>query len=620
MAYDSLINQYASANGLDPSTLRAFMRIESGGDPNAQTGSYKGLFQLSRDEFGRYGGGNIFDPADNTRAASAKLAAESAKFQQKYGRTPTAADLYMIHQQGSGGYAAHVANPSAPAWQNMYSTAEGRQKGPGWAKQAIWGNVPSDVRAQYPGGVDSLTSQQFMDLWRNKVDRFGGDGNSDMGKTVGSNPGVDAKYAKIWAALNGKELPVGQATSVDSPDMPDHRPGAVVLQQPAQKTQLPDLPPASLRKLADSLMAAGRETGRNARSPWEALASIAQTGVGLYGAHKADGQEKDYRKALTEALSGASDTSALIGVMIGSGDPELQKAGLTMKLQQGIKDPKSQAEIAMLHAQARKYDAEAQAKAEGRKDLTATELKALYGAEDSLPAVQGTIEALDRAKSLSPKTYEGAGAGTRAWIMNRMPFVDSPDAQATEEMGKLLSLESIQAMSANLKGATTDFELKKFENILSDPSTPQGIRDRTIDRMRALAQRKMDIEQGRINELRGTGRAPGRGGMPTPPQAAPAPQASGGYSHLSDAELAARLGLPAPQAPAQPQQAPQSNDEYLAPSIPGRAAEPEQSMWGKLVERVAPNYAQAQAEQRNGVTPMSPEERAWWDAYWGGQQ
>lgn len=440
-------------------------------------------------------------------------------------------------------------------------------------------------------------------------------GGAEMRKAVGSAPGTDDKYAKIRAAL--------QNNWTAAPETPP------VMQQQVQRTALPELPDASIRKLADSLMASGREMGRNARSPWEAIASVAQTGVGMYGANQADAKEKDYRKALTDALSNSSDTNSLISTMIGSGDPELQKAGLTMKLQQGIKDPKVQAEIAKLQAEARKYDAEATAKAEGRKDLTATELKALYGAEDSLPAIQGTLDSLDRAKTLSPQAYSGAAAGTRAWIMNRTPFVDSPDAKATEEMGKLLSLESIQAMSANLKGATTDFELRKFENILSDPSTPQDIRDRTIDRMRALAQRKLDLENARINELRGTGRAPGRGaGGPfvspqtaQPAQAPAAPQApGGGYSQLSDGEIAARLGLPAPAAPAQPAQAPQQSTGYLLDPVPGRVPDPEPGMWGRFVERVAPNFAQAKAAERSGATPMTQEEIDWWNNYWAAAQ
>jgi hypothetical protein len=172
--FTGLFDEAAQQHGLEPDWLPTFARIESGYNPRVRTGSYKGLFQLSDNEFGKHGGqGDIYDPRSNTFAAAAKLRRERDAFEAKYGRKPTAADIYLIHQQGEGGAAAHWSNPNLPAWQNMYSTAEGRQKGPGWAKQAIWGNVPDDVKAKY-GSVDNLTSRDFVDLWTQKVARFGG--------------------------------------------------------------------------------------------------------------------------------------------------------------------------------------------------------------------------------------------------------------------------------------------------------------------------------------------------------------------------------------------------------------------------------------------------------------
>lgn len=141
-----------------------FVQIESGGNPNARTGSYSGLLQMGPAEAAQYGGNGL-------EQGKQLLADRAAQFEAQYGRQPTPTELYLGHQQGMGGLAAHMANPDLPAWQNMASTGEGRQKGAAWAKQAIWGNVPTDVRAQFPGGVDSLTSQQFMDLWRSKVER-----------------------------------------------------------------------------------------------------------------------------------------------------------------------------------------------------------------------------------------------------------------------------------------------------------------------------------------------------------------------------------------------------------------------------------------------------------------
>ena len=163
--YDAV--QAAINAGLDPN-LAAYMpryvQIESGGNPNAQTGSYSGLLQMGPDEQARYGGNGLNNGA-------AMYATNAKWFSDKFGRKPTPTELYMVAQQGQGGIANHLANPDTPAWQNMYATAEGQQKGPAWARRAIWGNVPKDVRAQFPGGVDNLTSQQFLDLWQHKVER-----------------------------------------------------------------------------------------------------------------------------------------------------------------------------------------------------------------------------------------------------------------------------------------------------------------------------------------------------------------------------------------------------------------------------------------------------------------
>lgn len=141
-----------------------FVQIESGGNPNARTGSYSGVLQMGPDEIAKYGGNGL-------EQGTQLLTDRAEQLSKVLGRDPTPTELYLAHQQGMGGAQAHLANPDAPAWQNMASTGEGRQKGERWAKQAIWGNVPDTMKAQFPGGVDSLTSRQFMDLWKSKVER-----------------------------------------------------------------------------------------------------------------------------------------------------------------------------------------------------------------------------------------------------------------------------------------------------------------------------------------------------------------------------------------------------------------------------------------------------------------
>lgn len=167
---DDYVDQYADEYGLDKNLMRRIMNIESSGNPNAKTGSYKGLFQLSDPEFNATGvGGNIYNPNDNAKAAAIKFRGESNRFSERYGRQPSATELYLMHQQGEAGFDAHFQNPTLPAWQNMLSTGEGKQKGEAWAKKAIWGNIPNDLKKQY-GNVENVSSQDFMNLWKSKVE------------------------------------------------------------------------------------------------------------------------------------------------------------------------------------------------------------------------------------------------------------------------------------------------------------------------------------------------------------------------------------------------------------------------------------------------------------------
>ncbi|MGV3633612.1 MAG: hypothetical protein ACO1NY_04635 [Pseudorhodoplanes sp.] len=166
------IEQAAMLFDVDIRMMKAFARIESGYNPKVTTGKYKCLFQLSDWEFAKYWRGDIYDIRDCSIAAARKLATEAAQFEKDVGRRATAAEIYCIHQQGYQGCAFHYAAPHQLAWKNMYLTAEGQQRGEAWARKAIWGNVPSDIKDRIKGGVDALTSGEFIAIWTERVERF----------------------------------------------------------------------------------------------------------------------------------------------------------------------------------------------------------------------------------------------------------------------------------------------------------------------------------------------------------------------------------------------------------------------------------------------------------------
>lgn len=168
-----IVEDEALAAGLDPVLMRVIAAIESGGSCMATTGSYHGLFQMSDREFRRRGGqGSVFGCRENARVAMQMFLEAATNFKFIHGREPTPTELYLVHQQGIAGISEHLKCPSCPAWQSMYRTAEYQRRGAKMARLAIWGNVPADVRAQF-GSVDNITSAQFVEVWRRKVE---GDG------------------------------------------------------------------------------------------------------------------------------------------------------------------------------------------------------------------------------------------------------------------------------------------------------------------------------------------------------------------------------------------------------------------------------------------------------------
>jgi hypothetical protein len=96
------------------------------------------------------------------------MQAKSQRFRAEFGRDPNAVELYLMHQQGEAGFRSHAKNPEMPAWENMASTGEGQRKGAAWAKLAIWGNIPSDMKGLFDG-VESVSSKEFTAVWTAKV-------------------------------------------------------------------------------------------------------------------------------------------------------------------------------------------------------------------------------------------------------------------------------------------------------------------------------------------------------------------------------------------------------------------------------------------------------------------
>ncbi len=104
---DRAIVEAAEAHRLDPNTMRSIASIESSMNPSSNAHrptQYKGLYQVGRNEWQRFGEGNIYSARDNAMGAARMFDANRAQFQKRFRREPTDTELYMMHQQGLGFY------------------------------------------------------------------------------------------------------------------------------------------------------------------------------------------------------------------------------------------------------------------------------------------------------------------------------------------------------------------------------------------------------------------------------------------------------------------------------------------------------------------------------------
>ena len=165
------IREAASLYGLDVAMMMSIAKVESNFNPDARTGSYKGLFQLSDYEFKKYGDGSIGDARDNARAAAHMFLVQAEKFRWALGHYPDYAERYMVHQQGIQGAIEHYTHPERVAWQSMCATDEGVLKGEQWCRKCIWRNLLPQWKQTFKS-VDKISSGDFVGLWAGRIDHL----------------------------------------------------------------------------------------------------------------------------------------------------------------------------------------------------------------------------------------------------------------------------------------------------------------------------------------------------------------------------------------------------------------------------------------------------------------
>lgn len=207
---DAAVSQAAVG---DPYISRT-MQIESGMDPNNQTGSNRGYGQFSPDLEKKYGINDSNRTDINQQAAAIAMndKVNSPHLAATLGRPPSPGERYLSHQQGiAGGPAlADPKNANLPAWRVVrpfYKSDEMAQK-------AITGNVGKDAPF-YGAPADMISAGGFKNYWVNKFE-------------------------------SGMPRPPQQAAGAPPPGAPAAAPGAIDPKfPPGQITTLPQNAPPS---------------------------------------------------------------------------------------------------------------------------------------------------------------------------------------------------------------------------------------------------------------------------------------------------------------------------------------------------------------------------------------
>lgn len=134
------------------------------------------------------------------------------------------------------------------------------------------------------------------------------------------------------------------------------------------------------------------------------------------------------------------------------------------------------------------------------QDLSATDRKAIQEADEGVLSAQTAIEALNQAKTLSKQAYEGPTAGTRSAITS---LVGSEAGVATEDLNNVVTTNALGQLKAIFGGNPTEGERAILLKIQGSVNQPDVVRQKIFDRGIALAQKRLEFNQRRAEDLRG---------------------------------------------------------------------------------------------------------------------
>jgi hypothetical protein len=163
---------------------------------------------------------------------------------------------------------------------------------------------------------------------------------------------------------------------------------------------------------------------------------------------------------------------------------------------------------------------------------TPQEIKTAGDFSTGLIETRSTLQNLDKALELAPQVFEGSGvfgvggAQQRAQAVLKTPDAYDPEtvaqAKATQAYFNIMGKEAITAMSVTLSGATTEYEMKRFLEIMANETTPLETKKLELGRMREKVAAYEKLQAQQVEESGGDPSAGSTLVNPPPAETAPA--------------------------------------------------------------------------------------------------
>jgi hypothetical protein len=142
---------------------------------------------------------------------------------------------------------------------------------------------------------------------------------------------------------------------------------------------------------------------------------------------------------------------------------------------------------------------------EDAQPLTATDKKAILEADEMVLSNRAAIDSLSRAKALSKEAFAGPLAGKIGYATSFLG--ESSDlgksGSKTLQLENEITSNALSQLKAIFGGAPTEGERKILLDIQGSTSKPDNVRQEIYNRAITLAEKRMDFNRKRADELRG---------------------------------------------------------------------------------------------------------------------